>query len=177
MQNNEKIGAQINLLKLTVNTPYDYEFDQQTDWIKEMLFELNEHATDKTPEEWQKETSLVAFGEITKKDKPDMGEFLLVTGTIEATYATECVRTLKPMKKDLDVPFKVCFLDQALAETEMFKDLDETYVENEVYEIYFYDKRTIDFQAMIHEQIFLHLDLYPILDADSKLEGVDTPEA
>jgi hypothetical protein len=55
--------------------------------------------------------------------------------------------------------------------------LDETYVDNEVYEIYFYDKRTIDFQSMIHEQIFLHLDLYPILDADSKLEGVDTPEA
>lgn len=177
MQNNEKIGAQINLLKIAANAELDYEFDQGIDWIKEMLLELNENASDKAPEEWLKETSLVVFGEMTKKDKPDMGEYLLVKGTIEATYATECVRTLKPMKKDLDIPFKVCFLDQELAETELFKEVDETYVDNEVYEIYFYDKRTVDLQAMVHEQIFLNVDLYPILDADSRLDGVDTPEA
>jgi uncharacterized protein len=114
---------------------------------------------------------------MTKKDKPEMGEYLLVKGTIEATYATECVRTLKPMKVDLDVPFKVCFIDQSMAETELFKDLDETYVDNEVYEIYFYDKRTINFRDMIHEQIFLHVDPYPILDANSKLDGIESPEA
>lgn len=177
MQNSEKIGAQISLLKLAANQTMDFEFDQDTDWMKEMLVELNENATDKSPEEWLKETTLVAFGEITKKDKPDMGEYLLVKGTIEATYATECVRTLKPMKKDLDVPFKVCFIDQAMAETELLKDLDETWVDNEVYEIYFYDKRTIEFKEMIHEQIFLHVDQYPILDAGSKLEGIESPEA
>lgn len=177
MQKNEKIGAQINLLKLAANQSLNFEFEQDVDWIKDMLVELNENATDKSPEEWLKETTLVAFGEMTKKDKPDMGEYLLVKGTIEATYATECVRTLKPMKKDLDVSFKVCFIDQSMAETELFKDLDETWVDNEIYEIYFYDKRTIEFKDMIHEQIFLHVDPYPILDADSKLEGVDTPEA
>lgn len=177
MQKHEKLGAQINLLKLAANQTLDFEFDQETEWIKEMLVELNENATDKKPEEWLRETSLVAFGEITKKDKPEMGEYLLVNGTIEATYATECVRTLKPMKKDLDITFKVCFIDQAMAETELFKDLDETYVDNDVYEIYFYDKRTIEFKDMIHEQIFLNVDPYPILDADSKLEGIESPEA
>ncbi len=177
MQKHEKIGAQINLLKVAANQTLDFEFDQETDWIKDMLVELNENATDKQPEEWLKETSLVAFGEMTKKDKPEMGEYLLVKGTIEATYATECVRTLKPMKMDLDISFKVCFIDQAMAETELFKDLDETYVDNDVYEIYFYDKRTIEFQDMIHEQIFLHVDQYPILDADSKLDGIESPEA
>ena len=177
MQKHEKIGAQINLLKLAANQTINFEFEHDVDWIKEMLVELNENATDKTPDEWLKETTLVAFGEMTKKDKPDMGEYLLVKGTIEATYATECVRTLKPMKKDLDVNFKVAFIDQAMAETELFKDLDETWIDNEVYEIYFYDKRTIEFKEMIHEQIFLNVDQYPILDADSKLEGVDSPEA
>jgi uncharacterized protein len=177
MQKHEKIGAEINLLKLAANNTLDFEFEQDTDWIREMLLELNENATDKKPEEWLKETTLVAFGEMTKKDKPEMGEYLLVKGTIEATYATECVRTLKPMKVDLDVPFKVCFIDQSMAETELFKDLDETYVDNEVYEIYFYDKRTINFRDMIHEQIFLHVDPYPILDANSKLDGIESPEA
>lgn len=177
MQKNEKIGAEINLLKLAANNTLEFDFDQETDWIRDMLHELNENASDKKPEEWLKETSLVVFGELTKKNKADLGEFVVVKGTIEATYATECVRTLKPMKVDLDVNFKIAFIDQSLSETELFKDLDETYVDNDVYEIYFYDKRTINFQEMVHEQIFLNVDQYPVLDADSKLEGVDTPEA
>ncbi len=81
------------------------------------------------------------------------------------------------MKVDLDIPFKIAFIDQGQSETELFKDIDETYVDGEVYEIYFYDNRTIEFKDMVHEQIFLHVDQYPILDADSKLDGIESPEA
>lgn len=173
-KNDNKIGAQINLIKLPANIPFEYEFDQSTDWVKEFLVEMNENATEKSPEAYLDETSLHIFGEVEKKNKPDMGEFLLVKGTIEATYVTECVRTLKTMTKDLDVDFKVCFIDESYASSELFAEIDETYVDNDVYEIYFYNKRTVDFQEMIHEQIFLNYDQYPVLDADSKLEGVDS---
>ena len=47
-------------------------------------------------------------------------------------------------------------------------------MDNDVYEIYFYQKRLVDFKEMIHEQIFLHYNQYPVLDADSKLDGVDS---
>lgn len=175
-KHDHKIGAQINLIKLPMNTRYEYEFDENTDWVKNILIELNENASEKTPEEWLKETNLVVFGEVEKKTKPEMGEFLLVTGTIEADYATECVRTLKTMKKELDVPFKICFVDESYASSELFADADETWVDNEVYELYFYDKRMVNLQEMIHEQVFLNYDQYPVLDAESKLEGVETQE-
>ena len=102
-----------------------------------------------------------------------MNEFLLAKGHIEADYVTECVRTLKPMKMQLNVPFKICFVDETLATTELFANLDETWIENDTYEIYFYNKRTVDFQEMIHEQIYLNYNQYPVLDADAKLLGVD----
>lgn len=174
MNKQEKIAAKINLIKLAANNPIAFELDQDTDWVREFLVEMNENATEKTPEAYMEETSIYISGTIEKKNKTDMGEFLLVQGTIEADYVTECVRTLKPMTVQLDVPFKVCFIDESLATTELFEGIDETYVENDVYEIYFYNKRTIDFQEMLHEQIFLNYDQYPVLDADSKLEGVDT---
>jgi hypothetical protein len=60
-----------------------------------------------------------------------------------------------------------------MATTELFEDLDETWVENDTYEIYLYKKRTVDFKEMIHEQIFLHYEHYPILDHNAKLLGVD----
>ena len=173
MQKNDKIGAQISLIKLPNNTAFEFDFDQDTDWVKEILFELNENASDKTPEMYFKETSLVITGEVEKKTNAEMNEFLLIRGQIDAHYATECVRTLKPMKIDLAVPFKVCFVDETLATSELFAEIDETWVENDTYEIYFYTKRTVSFQEMIHEQIFLNYNQYPVLDADAKLLGVD----
>lgn len=174
MNKQDKVGAKINLIKLPPNNPILFELDTETDWVKEFLLEMNEHATEKSPEAYLSETSLYISGEIVKKNKTDLGEFLLVKGTIEADYATECVRTLKPMTVQLDVSFKVVFIDEELATSELFEDLDETYVENDVYEIYFYSKRTVDLQEMLHEQIFLHYNQYPVLDADSKIEGVDS---
>ena len=174
MQNNEnKVDAQINLIKLAVNTTIEFEIDQTTEWVKDILVELNENAKDKTPEAYLGETNLVIFGEIEKKNKPEMNEVLLVRGHIEADYVTECVRTLKVMKIQLNVPFKICFVDESMATTELFADLDETWIENDTYEIYFYNKRTVDFQEMIHEQIYLNYNQYPVLDADAKLLGVD----
>lgn len=174
MNQNKHIAEKINLIKIPANQVISFELDQDTDWVREFLLEMNENATEKSPEAYLEETAIFISGEIEKKNKTDMGEFLLVKGTIEADYVTECVRTLKPMTVQLDVPFKVIFVDEALATSELFAEIDETYVENDVYEIYFYNKRTVDLQEMLHEQIFLNYNQYPVLDADSKLEGVDS---
>lgn len=174
MNLNKHVTPKINLIKLPANNPISFELDQETDWVREFLMEMNENATEKSPEAYLEETSIFISGEMEKKNKTDLGEFLLVKGTIEADYATECVRTLKPMTVQLDVPFKVIFVDESLATSELFAEIDETYVENDVYEIYFYNKRTVEFQEMLHEQIFLNYNQYPVLDAESKIEGVDS---
>lgn len=171
-----KIAAQINLIKLPTNTRYEFDFDKDTDWVKDILVELNENASEKSPEAYLEETYLTISGEVEKKDKPEMGEFLLVEGTVCSEYATECIRTLKPMKVELEFPFKICFVDESMAGTELFEDADETWVDGDVYELYFYNKRTVNFQEMIHEQVFLNYNQYPVLDADSKLEGVESHE-
>lgn len=171
----QRIGAMINLIKLPLNNTFEFNFDQDTDWVRDILVELNENATDKTPEEYLKETSLTIEGEIVKKQKPEMGEYLLLKLHMNAHYATECIRTLKPMKMDLEVETQICFVDEELAETELFTDADETYVDNESWNLYFYNKRQIELKEVIHEQLFINYEQYPILDADSPLNlGQDT---
>lgn len=174
MQKHDKITTHINLIKLPANQKIEFELDKETEWVKNILVEMNENASEKKPEDYLAETNLVVFGDMEKKNKNDLGEYLVVRGTIEADYVTECVRTLQPMTIQLDIPFKIAFFDESMAKTEAFEGIDETFVENDVYEIYFYDKRTVDFEAMIHEQIFLNYNQYPVLDADSKLTGVDS---
>lgn len=82
MQNHDnKVAAQINLIKLPINTAFEFDLDQDTDFVKEILIELNENATDKTPEMYLQETYLDITGEIEKKNSAEMNEFLLVRGT------------------------------------------------------------------------------------------------
>ena len=174
MNKQDKIASAINLIKLPTNHLIEFELDAQTDWVRDFLMEMNENATDKDPSEYLEETSIHISGEMEKKNKPDLGEYLIVTGTIESDYVTECVRTLRPMTMQLDILFKVVFLDESLSTSELFAEIDETYVDNDVYQIYFYSKRTVEFKEMLHEQIFLNYEQYPILDAESKIEGVDS---
>lgn len=170
MQKSEqRIGATINLVKLPQNNTFQFDFDQNTDWIRDILIELNENAKEKSPEDYLKDTFLKLTGELVKKHRPEMGEYLLLEGQISAHYATECVRTLKPMSIDLEIPVKICFVDEEFAETELFNDADETYVDNQMWDLYFYSKRSIDFKEVIHEQVFLNYEQYPVLDAESPL--------
>ena len=68
MQKNEsKVGAQINLIKIAPNSVIEFEIDQNTEWVKDILMEMNENATDKTPAAYLADTNLVIFGEIEKK--------------------------------------------------------------------------------------------------------------
>jgi len=174
MNKQDRVSSQINLIKLPANNPVLFDLDKETEWVKEFLLEMNETATNKSPTDLLNETFLTISGEYVKKNRQDMGEYLLVKGLIKASYATECVRTLKPMTVEIEVPLKICFVDESLATTELFNEMDETFVDNDVYELYFYNKRTVEFGEMIHEQIFLNYDQYPILDAECDLEGVET---
>ena len=171
----QKIGEKIHLIKIPPQQKLEFSFDSSNqqeshEWIRDLLKEMNEHASEKKADDYLKETHLVFSGEMMKKDKVDLGEILVVKGTLEGLYATECVRTLSPMKIDFHRQIKVVFIDKSLSQTDEFSDLDETYVDDDLYEIYFFEKRMVDLKEMVHEQIFLHYEPYPILDAESKLD-------
>jgi uncharacterized metal-binding protein YceD (DUF177 family) len=176
LKQDNKIGPEINLVKIPGNNQFEFHFDKKTPWIQEILNELNENASEVSEEDLKLKTHFELSGHLEKKNKADLGEYMLIEGVISTTYYTECIRTLKPMTVDLEVPFKICFLDESMEDSEMVQDTDEIWTDNQIYEIYFYSKRTIPFKDMVHEQVFLNYNQYPILDADSPLAGVISSE-
>lgn len=174
----KSLPAELGLLKLPLNVELEFEMTEETEeWVKNILIEMNENAHDKTPSENLEETYLHVSGTMIKKFNNENGEYLLMKVRIQTEYNTECVRTLRPMTESLDLDFKVCFVNETLAETEMYKEIDETYLDGDVYEIYFYSKKTAPIQEMVHEQIYLNYNQYPILDAESELIGSSDEEA
>ena len=164
------LPAQFNFVKVPLNVETEFEMNEETEeWVKTILLEMNENASEKTPEENLNESYLQISGTFEKKFTSEMNDYLLMTVRIQTEYNTECVRTLKPMTENMDWEFKICFISETLAKTEMFAEIDETFLDGSIYEIYFYDKKTAMLQEMIHEQIYLNYNQYPVLDAESEI--------
>jgi len=169
MNKENKLEAEIIIPKFPRNATQFYHLDKSQDWVRELLIELNEKADEKPVEEYLNETSLTIDLEILKKFTPATGEFLLVKGSIKATYATQCVRTLENMEDSLTTGIQACFIDELKSDDEIYADQSETFQENEMYDLYFYVKNKASIKEMIHEQIFLNINQYPVKDAEREL--------
>lgn len=173
-QPNNKLEAKVGIHKFPLNNTKYFELDEQQNWLKALLTELNEKAQDKTPEEYLENSGLKLNLEITKKHSREFGDYLLVKGEFSANYFTACVRTLEEMTDSLNLSLKACFIATEYENDENFQDQTETFQDNELYELYFYSKNQIDMAEFVHEQIFLNMNQYPVKNADSPLPNSGT---
>lgn len=167
----QTLEAKLNLIKFPTNTTLTYELDENVMWVQSLLREMNETATDKKPEDWLLETSLNIQIELTKKFKNEYGEYLLAKGNFKCVYVTESVRTLKPVKETMEIDFKACFLNAPLLKTEEFDEIDETWIDGDTFDIYAYEKSTADIAEMLHEQLFLNRNPYPIAEGEEEVDA------
>jgi uncharacterized protein len=74
------------------------------------------------------------------------------------------------MNDSLELEIKICFLTIHLEKEESFTEQLEIFENNDMYELYFYKKGFADIGEMIHEQVYLNLNEYPIKDAEASLD-------
>ncbi|MEX1099795.1 MAG: DUF177 domain-containing protein [Bacteriovoracaceae bacterium] len=165
-----KLAQKVNLTQLASDKAYHYDLNQSTEWIREILLELNEKAASRNPEDYLGETDLTAQLELKKTNNATFGPVLLVKGKVETEFVTECVRTLVEMKERLEVEFKACFVENIFAEDEEYADQVDVFIDNDVYDLHFYELNRADFKEMLHEVIFLNINPYPVADYDTPLD-------
>lgn len=177
MQNNteDKLDSKVNLTKLTPGQTYTYELGQTCDWVQELLMELNEKATSRNPEDYLGESFLNIKVTLKKVNNATFGPVLVAKGEVEAEFFTECVRTLQEMKDQLELEFKAAFIENIFAEEEEYAEMDELFIDNEVCELHYYELNKANLKEMLHEEIFLHINPYPISDPDAPLPYADDP--
>ncbi|MBL7665924.1 MAG: hypothetical protein JNM93_12385 [Bacteriovoracaceae bacterium] len=165
---NGLLSSKVNLSKIPSGEAR-FKLNKTHPWVKELLIELNEKVTDLSEEEKLERTELNIDFEIEKKHKTEYGDFVLVMAEINGRFLTECVKTLKTMEDMLHVKFQACFVAETFSESELLLDQTEIYINNDLYELYFYQDNEVDIKEMFHEQIFLNITAYPTLEADGPL--------
>ena len=161
----ESLNANVNLNKVRANTWFDYTLDKNTEWVKELILELNENAHELTDHEKIDQSFLELDLKLKKDFKGSTGDYLLCDLVVTAEFNTLCVKTGTPMKDSLDFEVKMCFLPDHLAQTEAFLDQTEHFTDGEIYELYYLNKNSeAPLKDAIHEQLFLNLNFYPSID-------------
>ena len=74
------------------------------------------------------------------------------------------------MEDSLKLEIKSCFLDELYEEDEAYSDQDEIFQDDNMYDLYFYHKKFANLAEMIHEQIYLHYNQYPVADENASLD-------
>jgi len=171
-----KVDGKLNIKKLPINATKYYRLDHKQDWMLDLLLELCENMENKELEHVLSRASINADLEIMKKFNPEYGDYLLVNIQLHANYVTQCVRTLEEMDESVDIDVRASFMSSHLEKTEIFQDQTEMFDSGHMHELYFYDKGIVDLVEMVHEQIYLNVNEYPVKDEDAPLPGSGTQQ-
>lgn len=165
----KNLDGKLNVSKFPLDSKQSYNLNVQNPWVKAILIELNENAESKLPEEYLENSFLNIEMDIEKKHKGTYGEYLLVSCVVETEFSTQCVRTLQEMKDSLQMDFKACIIDHAYEAAEELEDQIDIFMDNDVWELHFFENRIASFKEIIHEQIYLNINQYPVSDYDAEL--------
>jgi uncharacterized metal-binding protein YceD (DUF177 family) len=169
MTNDNSLEAKLNIVKFPRDTQMSYTLGVEQDWVKDLLIELNEKADAKSIEEYLGQTSIEIKLDVIKKHKEVCGDYVLVKGQFEAKYMTKCVRTLVDMPDEISLEFKACFLEDHYEKEEAYADQSEIFQDDDMYELYFFVKKFADLAEMVHEQVYLNINQYPVADEETPL--------
>ena len=165
----KNIKGVLNIVKFPKTSCQEYKLNEEIQWVKDILLELNENAESKLPEEYLEDSHLNVNLKIEKKFKPSYGEYLILSGNLDTIYHTQCVRTLQEMKEAFEIEFKACFIDNSHEENDELTDQVDIFIDGDVHELYFYENRMANIKLLIHEQVFLNMNQYPVSDYDAEL--------
>lgn len=171
----DKIDSDMNILLLKPNEVTQYTLNKSQDWLEELLNELNEKVSERTTDQYLADSEIDLKISFKRVHQQPFGNVLLCFGELEVHFFTECVRTLKEMKDSLTIDFKACFIPNHFAEDEEYADLDETFIDNDLYEVHFAEKNIANLKEMVHELIYLNINQYPVLDEDGPIESMESP--
>ena len=158
----------VTISKVPSDNEVDYKLDKSVDWVLELLNELNKKGDFIPAERLIGSSHLDIDLKLKRNFTKEFGDYLLMDVKLDTEYHTECVRTLMPMKDTLKLEFKCCFLDKSFETDEKYVELTEIYMEKDVYELVFYGKKQANIKDAIHEQIYLNMNSYPVLNPDNE---------
>ncbi len=142
----------------------DYEINQTTGWVNDLLVELEE---DNDDGEFPKALMQIK-AQITRKTNHFLKDHLIVKCQLEAKFHMPCGRCLYPLPQELNLNLSAAFLHESMEKMPEYAEVTTVFADGQEMELYFYHKGLADIKEFIHEQIFIEVDPFPRCDTQCK---------
>ena len=148
--------------ELRKGEPVNFSATEALDWAKDIIKELEEGIMENDFSDIAN-PHFLASGYVKKGVGGKFGDYLMVHGDLELTYRTYCVKSGEPMLTKLDLDIRVCCIDDENKDKFELEDELIIYLEEEEYELFFFDGKKANLGEIIRELILLEKDDYPTL--------------
>lgn len=155
----------VNISKLPLNQELEFQLNKELSWLGEILDEINQQANGVPGPVAFAQTSIDLKIKLIRRHNHDLQEHLILVGELSIQYFTNCVKTMALMKDQIELNLNSCFISKGFEDSEEYKDQTEIFIDQELRELYFFDKRQIELSEMIREQFYLNKNPYPVRNA------------
>lgn len=144
--------------------------DQSASWMRQILSELHEDISDDLREEPEllKQAGISFQGDLQKRSDSYWREHALLVGELKARFWTQCVRTGELLIEEQDLDIQAVFINDSLKKSKNLEETDTLMIESYEYDLYFYKSSIVKISEVLHEQLFLNKNPYPV---KTKQEG------
>lgn len=144
--------------------PKEFDLDEKTNWVGELLAELNEELSQDELNELGDETFLTFEGTALRRTSGKLEDHVKIDGKLNCVYGTRCIRTGAPMLDNLDIEVKMVIVDEEIITRYSYEEETTLFVDDSEYELYTSKDNRFDLKEAVHEFIWLHKDPYPSLE-------------
>jgi uncharacterized metal-binding protein YceD (DUF177 family) len=107
---NTHLEPTVHVNKYSFDIIEDYELDQKTGWVNDLLIELEEDNEDNTS---YSPSSMTIKAQITRKTNNFLNDHLVVRADLVAHFHLPCGRCLYPLSQELNLSLSAAFLHEA----------------------------------------------------------------
>ena len=143
-----------------------FDLDEATDWVGELLAELNEELSSEELAELGDETFLTFEGEALRRTSGKLEDHVKFDGKLSCVFGTRCVRTGTPMLDNLDIEVKIVVVDEEIITRYGYEEETTLFVDEHEYELYTSKENRFDLKEAVHEFIWLNKDPYPTAESE-----------
>ncbi|MGZ3789589.1 MAG: YceD family protein [Bacteriovorax sp.] len=162
---NTHLDPKVHVNKYSFDIIEDYELDKKTEWVNDLLVELEEDNEDKTSYE---PATMKIKAQITRKTNNFLNDHLIVRADLEAHFHLPCGRCLYPLPQELNLSLSAAFLHESQENKPEYAEVTTVFADGQEMELYFYHKGLADIKEFLHEQIYIEVEPFPRCEGECK---------
>jgi uncharacterized metal-binding protein YceD (DUF177 family) len=165
MKINHLLPGEVLVSKYSQDFIEQYQIDEKTDWLAQIIKELEEENDDEIERE---PAHLEIDANITRKTDKFLGEHLILKSNLKGFYHLPCGRCLTPIKQEIEMAINAAFLHDSQEKMPEYMEVTTVFAAGQEMELYFFHKGMADIKEVFHEQLFTEIAPFPRCDGECK---------